>query len=274
LLIVRVYNDNVGFGMKPRLLGLWFMTIKYLLLFPDYCKHSAIELHGEGAISGTFLLTDAKLRGSAMRVLGPHDLGAGFSGELDMDLHLTHSPLVPSLPPVKPTPAIEQLTYNSTEDDCKFGNWAELREFLSSGPIRYDIEVFTIRKAVIEMSDVFSNIKSGQNAASNDEKKMQIDVVDFAPFKTVTMLGLLEGLKEQLVGRIVFNNQALSSAVGEMAQGMGEKMSHEFEKLKGAMSAASDGMSKAAAATAAVTASAASSMGMKSTKPKATALQS
>ena len=30
--------------MKPRLIGQWFMTIKYLLSFPTYSKHSTIKV--------------------------------------------------------------------------------------------------------------------------------------------------------------------------------------------------------------------------------------
>ena len=67
VLVVRVYNDNVGLMGRPRLIGQWFMTLKYLVMFPTYCKHSKIVAPGDGSIAGTFLLTDAKLQGSAMR---------------------------------------------------------------------------------------------------------------------------------------------------------------------------------------------------------------
>ena len=67
------------------------MTIKYLLMFPTYCKHSDISVDGPCCISGTFLLADAKMRGSAVRALGPSDVGAGFAGELDMRIRWVHT---------------------------------------------------------------------------------------------------------------------------------------------------------------------------------------
>jgi len=231
LLIVRVYNDNVGFGRSPALIGIWFMTVKYLLLFPDYCKHKAVQTHGDGAISGTFLLTDAKLRGSAMRSLGPHELGRGLSGELDMALHLTHSELMPPLPPITPKPALDQLSANEVEDQCKFGNWAELREFLSSGPVRFDVEEFTIRDATIEMSDLFSHVKHGKLADEKEDAVVHIDLVDFKPFECVTLLGLIEAIKEQLVSNVLLNHKALLTATCEVFSGLGQSMSHHMQNL-------------------------------------------
>jgi len=86
----------------------WFMTIKYLLLFPTYCKRSAIKVLGNSHIRGTFLLSDAKLRGSAVRALGPSDLGRGFSGELDMELQWTHTANIDAAPPRKLLSATDQ----------------------------------------------------------------------------------------------------------------------------------------------------------------------
>ena len=165
VLIVRVYNDNVSFGRSPILIGQWFMTVKYLIMFPMYCKHKEGKLtaHGDGAISGTFLLTDAKFQGSACRALGCNDLGRGLSGELDMEIHYTHSDLIDPLPPVmEGYDAIGQLGKYPLEDKCKLGNMAELKAVLSGLPMRFDIEFFLIRKAYIEMSDLFVGAKKNK----------------------------------------------------------------------------------------------------------------
>ena len=53
------------------------MWHRYLLMHPTYCKRSAVSVNGQADISGTFLLADAKMRGSAVRALGPSDLGQG-----------------------------------------------------------------------------------------------------------------------------------------------------------------------------------------------------
>ena len=165
VLIVRVYNDNVSFGRSPILIGQWFMTVKYLIMFPMYCKHKEGKLtaHGDGAISGTFLLTDAKFQGSACRALGCNDLGRGLSGELDMEIHYTHSDLIDPLPPVmEGYDAIGQLGKYPLEDKCKLGNMAELKAVLSGLPMLFDIEFFLIRKAYIEMSDLFVGAKKNK----------------------------------------------------------------------------------------------------------------
>ena len=99
------------------------MTLKYLLMAPNYCKHLAVTEHGDGAIAGTFLLTDAKLRGSAVRGHGFSYLGAGFSGELDMALQWTHSSLIDEPPAGRPKPPFQQLDRNKVDDRLKFGNW-------------------------------------------------------------------------------------------------------------------------------------------------------
>ena len=97
--MVRVFNDHVGIGRSPRLIGSWCMTLKWLWQLPTHCKHKrdGLTATGEGGIAGTFLLTDAKLRGSACRHLGPHELGEGFSGELQRRTAV-HSPHTVHLP--------------------------------------------------------------------------------------------------------------------------------------------------------------------------------
>ena len=231
LLIVRIFNDNVGFGRRPALIGLWFMTVKYLILFPDYCKHSAIKVHGDGSVCGTFLLTDAKLRGSACRCLGCNDLGRGFSGELDMALHLTHSPHVDPLPPSKPMKALDQMSQNEVEDKCKFGNMAELKAVLDGLPIRFDIEWFIIRKVTLEISDLFSQVKTGKAAEAMDDSVVRIESVTFSPFKNVTLLGLMEQIYNELFLKVATDAGALGSALGEIFSGLGENMGHEMTWL-------------------------------------------
>ena len=145
VLVVRVYNDNVGLMGRPRLIGQWFMTLKYLVMFPTYCKHSKIVAPGDGSIAGTFLLTDAKLQGSAMRDREAWDLGRGFSGELDMAMHYTRSELLEPRPPQKAMGALAQMGQFPDEDKLKIGNTTELKQTLSKLPILFDIEFFNVR---------------------------------------------------------------------------------------------------------------------------------
>jgi len=155
VLVVRVYNDNVSFGTSPKLLGQWFMTLKWLHQAPDHCKHAQGKLTktGDGGIAGTFLLTDAKLHGSAVRHMGPHDLGDGFMGELDMAIQWTHTDrLDPSFADTPhelihkvPMGAIDQLGSTGDDDALRFGNWAEFKATLHNIPIRFDIDHFVLR---------------------------------------------------------------------------------------------------------------------------------
>jgi len=110
---VQVFN-----GATTALLGQWLMTTKYLLTAPRHCKHAkgSLTVGKKGAIAGSFLLSDAKLRGSAVRGHGPHSVGdsearkSGAScGELEMMLQWAHSELVPVQPPQKPRPAMDQV---------------------------------------------------------------------------------------------------------------------------------------------------------------------
>ena len=75
------------------------------------------------AIRGTFLLTDAKMRGSAVRGHGHDKLGAGFSGELDMSLQWMHTSRLDPPPSTPKSGALTQLTANGAEDSCKIGNF-------------------------------------------------------------------------------------------------------------------------------------------------------
>ena len=232
LLVVKVFDDTSGrLSRKPRLLGLWFMTVKYLILFPDYCKHSTIAMHGNGSIAGTFLLTDPKLHGSAMRVLGPSDLGKGYSGELDMAIHLTHSPLVDPCPPFKPIPSLAQLTANGPEDDLKKGNVAEMDEFLDALPIRFDIKHFTIRNARIDMTDILSSNPEKTKELGSFSPILTIPIVDLTQLRSVTMGGLIKSLQNQLLGKLVTNNNVLSSAFSSYLSQWGEAVAAGTKKM-------------------------------------------
>ena len=232
LLVVKVFDDTTGrLSRKPRLLGLWFMTVKYLILFPDYCKHSTIAMHGNGSIAGTFLLTDPKLHGSAMRVLGPSDLGKGYSGELDMAIHLTHSPLVDPCQPFKPIPSLAQLTANGSEDDLKKGNVAEMDQFLDALPIRFDIKHFTIRDARIDMTDMFSSNPEKTKELGGFSPILTIPIVDLTQLRSVTMGGLIKSLQNQLLGKLVTNNNALSSAFSSYLSQWGKAVAAGTKKL-------------------------------------------
>merc|ERR1719262_1182017 len=97
VLHVCVWNDG---GMKPVLLGQWVMTVKYLAVGPSHCKHAAIRRYrADGTVRGAFLLSNAKLHGSAVRHAGPHEMGSGASGELDMLLQWVSVDDVPAPPP-------------------------------------------------------------------------------------------------------------------------------------------------------------------------------
>lgn len=163
-LLVRVYNDNVGLGRSPLLIGQWFMTLKWLIQCPTHCKYKegSLTTTGEGGIAGTFLLTDAKLQGSAVRGRGPHDLGNGFSGELDMAIQWTHtnmldpppaswtmcnSPHAGNRPMSAPIGATGQLGSTGDDDGLRFGNWAEFKDYLHGAPIRITTDHFVLRKA-------------------------------------------------------------------------------------------------------------------------------
>jgi len=248
VLVVRVYNDNVVPGRSPALIGQWFMTLKYLVMFPDYCKHSKITCHGGGAISGSFLLTDAKFRGSAIRGgIGPNSVGAGFSGELDMAIHYTHSAVLDPPPPPPNIGALDQLGAFPLEDDCKFGNMTEMKDFLQKLPVRFSIDFFVIRHAAIEMSDLFVGAHKHKMpfqatmmgtdpskwafAKQATEGRTYVDSITFAPLENATLLELVDYFKSQLLRSALFDAKALGTALGEIFTGLGANMGNQMGKI-------------------------------------------
>jgi len=164
VLHVCVYS-SVG---RDQLLGQWVLTLKYLVTQPDYCKHAPpLARSRDGSVSGTFLLSDAKLRGSAVRALGPSELGKGFSGEVDMRLHWMHAALPPPPPPKRRT-ALEQLKENSGETALRLGSVAELREALSSLPLRLSCGEVSFRDVSVGIKDLFTGY---QGDTERDLKK-------------------------------------------------------------------------------------------------------
>ena len=200
VVVVRVYNDNVGLGRSPCMIGQWFMTLKWLWQCPEHCKHRELTATGQGGIAGTFLLTDAKLHGSAVRHLGPHTLKHpsgtdGFCGELDMALQWTHTTLLDPPKPRKPTGAIEQLGSTGDDDTLRFGNWKEFKGWLHGVPIRFDIDHFAIRRLTIEMSDLFVGAGAGVADGTNNA---YVDNITFKRFNRVSMYEFFEVLATQV----------------------------------------------------------------------------
>jgi len=165
-----------------RLLGQWVVTAKYLVTCPRHCKHMPpLSVGRDGALSGTFLLADKRLRGSAVRSLGPSELGRGvggeiepryarglseagtkyrrgLSGEIDMRIHWAH---VEQLPPLKAPrrTAMAQLQENSAETALRMGNVAELRGVLGRLPLRLSCGDVCFRDAEVSIKDLFTGYK-------------------------------------------------------------------------------------------------------------------
>ena len=59
-------------------------------------------------------------------------------------------------------------------------------------------QFFTIRKALIEMSDLFSGVKCGECSDGHDDSIVRIDALTFPPFDCVTLFTLMEKTKEQV----------------------------------------------------------------------------
>jgi len=239
VLHIRILNGSA-------VLGQWFMTTKYLLVCPTHCKHSSLRQHKDGAISGTFLLCDAKLRGSAVRGLGPHDMGTdGYCGEIELGMHWVHSELVPPPPKPTPRPPMEQLNEGTAEDTLRLGNFTELKEFLIKVPIRLDVEQMTLRNLCVEMTDLFAGKSTlgktkgvakqpAEHSEHRDHKDtsnvVHVKLLDFEPFKQVSLYHFLEVFSKQASTRILTDRGTLASAVGEIFGGIAQNMAHSFKK--------------------------------------------
>lgn len=258
VLVVRVYNDNVGFGRSPQLVGQWFMTLKWLIQCPEHCKHKkgTLTATGDGGIAGTFLLTDAKLQGSAVRVLGPHDLGAGFSGELDMAIQWTHTTLLDPAPDdwtLRSSPhagerlmgpaigAIDQLGSTGDDDGLRIGNGAEFKEFLSGVPIRISTDHFVFRKVAIEMADLFTGAGAGHRTGNS----AYISELSFKPMHEVSLYSLGWELAQQVIPRVAVDLTALYTATAEVlagvTTGVGKSLASGFKAVGNALDVDGDG---------------------------------
>ena len=234
VLLVRVMNDNVGIGKAPKLIGQWFMTLKWLYMCPQHCKHSKLHATGDGGITGTFLLTNAKLQGAACRGIGPHDLGHGFSGELDMAVQWTHTDLLD--PPTNwqmtasphaggrltgPSKSpLEQLDSTGGDDGLRFGNWAEFKAFLHNIPIRINTDHFVLRRVTIEMSDLFVGAGKGVDGARN----AYIKELSFSRFKEVSLYSFFEVFALAVIKRVSLDFSALYTTTMEIFSGLGTNM--------------------------------------------------
>ena len=274
VLHVCVYNTHVAVkGNAPALLGQWVMTTKHLYVAPAHCKHSALRVHKDRAVAGTFLLSDAKLRGSAVRGLGHREMGGGYSGEVDMTIAWVHSAVHeatqsrPPPPPATPQPSacgsatanpvapkkaaprppIVQLNEGSAEDALRLGNLGEVRAFLTSLPIRLDIERMTLRKVSVEMTDIFAGNSAHQVASSASERSSQgadgeagdgkgskdakeagvvyVKELAFAPFVDADLYTFLETFFRQCAARVLWDRTAIISAATEIFGGVVQNMS-------------------------------------------------
>lgn len=134
-----------------------------------------------GCISGTFLLSDHALRGSAVRYLGPHKLSEGLHGELDMRLHWMHDSelLKPAPPP--PKTAIAHLNENKAETLMRMGNLRELREVLIRLPIRIRSKTVMLHDVEVSIKDIFTG-KNGhvENKMRKEDSARMLEDTDKA----------------------------------------------------------------------------------------------
>jgi len=251
------------------LLGQWFMTTKYLYVAPTHCKHSALKVHDNGALTGTFLLCDAKLHGSAVRALGPHDMGPkGYCGEIDMGIHWVHTPDFHLQPKTETRIATEQLNEGTHEDKLRLGNFRELKTLLTQLPIRLDIHQMTIRDLQVRMKDIFTGTSATAFAGKKAEVKspqtlddevsmlrtdtiirdhikdkdhaVHVDLLDFKRFDQVTLYDFVDQFAKQTAARVLFNSKSIGSALGEIFGGLSQNFTHAFGSINSGKDSGND----------------------------------
>jgi hypothetical protein len=149
------------------------MTIKYLITLPTYCKHKApLSQAKSGCVSGTFLLSNHGLHGSAIRSLGAHQLGDGLCGEIDMRLHWVHDSELPNLPRTRKA-AIAHLNENKAETLMRMGNVRELRDILRRLPIRIRSRTVVLQDVEVSIKDIFSGLNGHVESKSKKEASLR-----------------------------------------------------------------------------------------------------
>uniref|UniRef100_A0A7S2C0M1 Uncharacterized protein n=1 Tax=Haptolina brevifila TaxID=156173 RepID=A0A7S2C0M1_9EUKA len=234
------------------LLGQWFMTTKYLYVAPTHCKHSALKVHDNGALTGTFLLCDAKLHGSAVRALGPHDMGPkGYCGEIDMGIHWVHTPELNMEPQAETRIATEQLNEGTCEDKLRLGNFGQLRTLLTQLPIRLDIHQMTLRDLNVRMKDIFTGTSAVASAGKKQSEDplenlreppgaVHVEVLDFSPFDQVTLYDFVDQFAKQTAARVLFNSKSIGSALGEIFGGLSQNFTHAFGSINSGKDSGND----------------------------------
>ena len=139
VLHICVYD---GANTAPTLLGQWMTTLKWLVLDPSNCEHSALHVGRDGAVSGWFVLSDAKWG------------GLGSCGEVHLRLHWRHAVGLEAPTPL-PLTALEQLSMNSAETALRLGNPAGVQSLLSGLPFLLDVKRIAIRDVEFFVKDLF-----------------------------------------------------------------------------------------------------------------------
>ena len=253
VLLVQVLNGSA-------LLGQWFMTTKWIYADPYHCKHSALKVHPNGMVVGTFLLCDGKMHGSAVRTLGPHDMGeGGFCGEIDMGIHWIHcKDYTPPLAAETRKP-IDQLNEGTADDLLRLGNLAELRTMLTKLPIRLDINQMTVRDLNVRMKDMFAGnhvnekktaagLKEAKTAGVNEAQTggllgkfhspfgktkdpkedrsvaptVNVKLLDFDPMYKVSVIEFAEKFAVQAASRVLRDRKAIFGGLSEIFAGLGQ----------------------------------------------------
>jgi hypothetical protein len=104
-------------------------------------------------------------------------------------------------------------------------------EFLDALPIRFDIKHFTIRNARIDMTDILSSNPEKTKELGSFSPILTIPIVDLTQLRSVTMGGLIKSLQNQLLGKLVTNNNVLSSAFSSYLSQWGEAVAAGTKKM-------------------------------------------